>query len=156
MMLFSHWLLWLKNCRFSTNSCKGFIVPLTQQAACSTWKHKVHTKVFISWNAISFFMASSTIWSYFQWFVKSKTKEFCGWQLIILWKGLSSYSRVYRITCDVALCLSCLIHFICTRHFRPKLVNLNESVYCTPIDRASKMWFNERSGSFLWPTIPEL
>ena len=111
MMLFSHWLLWLKNCRFSTNSCKGFIVPLTQQAACSKWKHKVHTKVFISWNAISFFMASSTIWSYFQWFVKSKTKEFCGWQLIILWKGLSSYSRVYRITCDVALCLSCLIHF---------------------------------------------
>ena len=26
-----------------------------------------------------------------------------------------------------------------TRHFRPKLVNGNERVYCTPIDRAFKM-----------------
>ena len=43
-----------------------------------------------------------------------------------------------------------------TRHFRPKLVNWNECVYCTPIDRALKMWFSEGSGSFLWPTIPEL
>ena len=42
------------------------------------------------------------------------------------------------------------------RHFRPKLVNWNETVYCTPIDRALKMWFNEGSGSFLRSTIPEL
>ena len=43
-----------------------------------------------------------------------------------------------------------------SRHFRPKLVHWNESVYCTPIDRALKMWFNKGSGSFLRPTIPEL
>ena len=43
-----------------------------------------------------------------------------------------------------------------SRHFRPKLVYWNESVYCTPIDRALKMWFNKGSGSFLRPTIPEL
>ena len=41
-------------------------------------------------------------------------------------------------------------------HFRLKLVNWNESVYCTPIDRALKMWFNEGSGSFLQSTIPDL
>ena len=28
MMLFSHWLFWLKNWRFSENSCKGFILFL--------------------------------------------------------------------------------------------------------------------------------
>ena len=27
LMLFSDWLFWLKNCRFSTNSCKGFLYP---------------------------------------------------------------------------------------------------------------------------------
>ena len=42
------------------------------------------------------------------------------------------------------------------RHFRPKLVHWNESVYCTPIARALKIWFNEASDSFLRPTIPEL
>ena len=42
------------------------------------------------------------------------------------------------------------------RHFRPKLVNLNVTVSCTPIDRELKMWFNEGSGSLLRPTIPEL
>ena len=42
------------------------------------------------------------------------------------------------------------------KHFRPTLVHWNESVYCTPIDRALKMRFNEWSGSFLRPTIPEL
>ena len=45
---------------------------------------------------------------------------------------------------------------IYNRHFRPKLVHWNESVYCTPIHRALKMRFNEGSGSFLRPTIPEL
>ena len=51
-----------------------------------------------------------------------------------------------------------LVHQInsLNRHFRPKLVNWNESVYCTQIDRALKMWFNKGSGSFLLPTIPEL
>ena len=43
-----------------------------------------------------------------------------------------------------------------SKHFRPKLVNSNESVYCTPIDRALGIWFNEGLGSFLRPTIPEL
>ena len=28
MMLFSHWLFWLKNCRLSTNSCKDFVISL--------------------------------------------------------------------------------------------------------------------------------
>ena len=28
MILFSHWLFWLKNWRFSANSCKGFIASL--------------------------------------------------------------------------------------------------------------------------------
>ena len=42
-----------------------------------------------------------------------------------------------------------------SRHFRPKLVQRNESIYCTPIDRALQMPFNERSGNFLRPTIPE-
>ena len=28
MMLFSHWLFWMKNWRFSANSCEGFIVSL--------------------------------------------------------------------------------------------------------------------------------
>ena len=40
------------------------------------------------------------------------------------------------------------------RYFRPKLVRWNESVYCTPIDRALKMQFNEGSRSFIRPTIP--
>ena len=34
-----------------------------------------------------------------------------------------------------------------TRHFRPKLIHWNKSVYCTPIDRALKMRFNEGSGN---------
>ena len=42
---------------------------------------------------------------------------------------------------------------IVTRHFRPKLVHLNESVYCKPIDRTLKMLFIEESHSFLRPII---
>ena len=38
-----------------------------------------------------------------------------------------------------------------SRHFRPKLVQWHESIYCTPIDRALQMPFNEGSGSFLRP-----
>ena len=37
-----------------------------------------------------------------------------------------------------------LIYII--RHFRPKLIHLNRSVYCTPIDGVLKMWFNDGSG----------
>ena len=44
----------------------------------------------------------------------------------------------------------------CSRHFRPKLVHWNESIYCTPIDRALKMRFNKGSGQPLRATIPEL
>ena len=40
-----------------------------------------------------------------------------------------------------------------SKHFRPKLVHWNESVYCTPIDRALKMRFNEGWGSFLQPGV---
>ena len=47
-------------------------------------------------------------------------------------------------------------YFYSIRHFRPKLVYWNESVCCTPIDRTLKMQFNNRLGSFLRPTIPEL
>ena len=43
-----------------------------------------------------------------------------------------------------------------TEHFRPKLVHWNESVYCTPIDRALTMRFNKGLGSVLPPTISEL
>ena len=32
--------------------------------------------------------------------------------------------------------------------FRPRLAHWNEGVYCTPIDRALKMQFNKRCGSF--------
>ena len=32
MILFSHWLFWLKNWRFSTNSSQGFIVSLKDRA----------------------------------------------------------------------------------------------------------------------------
>ena len=42
------------------------------------------------------------------------------------------------------------------RQFRPKLVDSNETINCTPIDKALKMWFNKGSGSFLRPTILEL
>ena len=35
MTLFSHWLFWLKNWRFSTNSSKGFIVSLGINWNCS-------------------------------------------------------------------------------------------------------------------------
>ena len=34
------------------------------------------------------------------------------------------------------------------RHFRPKLIHWNENIYCTPIDRALKMRFNEGSAAF--------
>ena len=46
------------------------------------------------------------------------------------------------------------IHYI--RHFRPKLVHWNDSIYCTPIDRALQMRSNDGWGSFLRPTVPEL
>ena len=46
-------------------------------------------------------------------------------------------------------------HIKYSGHFRPKLVHWNKSVYCAPIDRALKMRFNEGSGSFLRPAIPE-
>ena len=49
-----------------------------------------------------------------------------------------------------------LFDVIVTRHFRPKSVHLNESVYCKPIDRTLKMLFIEESHSFLRPIIPGL
>ena len=36
MKLFSHWLFWFKNWRFSTNVCKGFIVSLNSYFGNST------------------------------------------------------------------------------------------------------------------------
>ena len=36
----------------------------------------------------------------------------------------------------------------CDRHFRPKLVHWNESVYCTPIDIVLKMLFKEELEAF--------
>ena len=49
-------------------------------------------------------------------------------------------------------------HFgvIVTRHFRPKSVHLNESVYCKPVNRTLKMLFIVDSHSFLRPIISEL
>ena len=38
--------------------------------------------------------------------------------------------------------------YISIRHFSPKLVLWNESIYCTPIDRALKMRFKEGSADF--------
>ena len=45
---------------------------------------------------------------------------------------------------------------IVTRHFRPKLGHLNESVYFKPLNRTLKMLFIEGSDSFPWAMIPEL
>ena len=47
------------------------------------------------------------------------------------WPFLDFSRRIFRI------------HETRCRHFRPILVNWNESVYCTQINRALKMWFNE-------------
>ena len=75
------------------------------------------------------------------------------------WRGLqnifmkSSCSYVLKTswkTINVALKTSS------SRHFRPKLVHWNESVYCATINIALKIQFNESLGSFLWPTIAEL
>ena len=56
-----------------------------------------------------------------------------------------------------ALIFSSNQYFNVNKHFRPKLVNWNERVYLLYTNRQSiKMWFNEGSGSFLRPTIPEL
>ena len=49
--------------------------------------------------------------------------------------------------------VECFEIFSLVSHFRPKLVDWNESVYCTPVNRALKMWFNEGLGRFLRPTI---
>ena len=42
-MLFSHWLFWLKNCFFSTKSCKVFIVFLSKlfHIIFMLWKHSL-------------------------------------------------------------------------------------------------------------------
>ena len=42
-----------------------------------------------------------------------------------------------------------LFDVIVTRPFRPKSVDLNESVHCKPIDRPLKMLLNEDSHNFL-------
>lgn len=36
---------------------------LKTPALLNKWKHKVHTKIFLSWNALSIFWTSSVIWS---------------------------------------------------------------------------------------------
>ena len=43
-----------------------------------------------------------------------------------------------------------------TRHFRPKLVHLNESLFCKSVDRTLKILFIEGSDCFLRPIISEL
>ena len=48
-----------------------------------------------------------------------------------------------------------IFSIIATLCLRPKSGHLNDRVYCKPIDRAKKMLFNKRSGSFLRPIIPE-
>ena len=48
------------------------------------------------------------------------------------------------------------VNYTSNKHLRPKLVCWNESVYCTPIDGALKMRFNEGLDSFLRSTISEL
>ena len=49
-----------------------------------------------------------------------------------------------------------LFDIIVTRHFRPKSVHLNESIYCKPSDRTLKMLLIGESHSFLRPIIPGL
>ena len=48
-----------------------------------------------------------------------------------------------------------IFSIIATLCLRPKSGHLNDRVYCKPIDRAKKMLFNKRSGSFLRQIIPE-
>ena len=64
-------------------------------------------------------------------------------------------TATWQMSLQQDFCLTLLMWSI-GRHFRLKLVHWNKSVYCTPIDRTLKMRFNEGSGSFLRPTIPEL
>ena len=45
MMLFSHWLFWLKYWRFSTNSCKGFIVSLTTPGLMPFHRNNIKIKL---------------------------------------------------------------------------------------------------------------
>ena len=80
---------------------------------------------------------------------KKKTKGLLKWSV----GGTESFSEVDNKNIKT-LKLQTKIAQI--RHFRPKLVCWNESVHCTPIDRTLKMRFNEGSGSFLRPTVPEL
>ena len=48
-----------------------------------------------------------------------------------------------------------IFSIIATLRLRPKSGHLNDRVYCEPIDRAKKMLFSKRSGSFLQQIIPE-
>ena len=75
----------------------------------------------------------------------------------LTWPGKFSYLRK-TLSSRVTPSLSEDVHNFLkkttyVRHFRSKLVNWNESVYCTPIDRALKMRFNEGWGSFLQPGV---
>ena len=103
------------------------------------------------------------------------TSRYCCSGFFLAWNPLGIYFQIYldalkvtfqvlvifhqRQTCTtLALSADCSECFSSPniRHFRLKLVHWNESVYCTPIDKALKMRFKEGSGNFLRPTIPEL
>ena len=42
-----------------------------------------------------------------------------------------------------------------TMHYRPRSVNLNERIYCKPIDATIKILFIEGLGSFLRQNVPD-
>ena len=97
------------------------------------------------------------------WFILKKTSAqvfTCKFYKIFhktyLWRKFAS-SCFWKCFFYITLLDDCFYIFEdLTRHFRPRLVHWNESVYCIPIDRALKMRFNEGSSSFLRPVIPEL
>ena len=62
------------------------------------------------------------------------------WLNNTLWQSSEYAWSTFHMVLDKAL-------QVCetSRHFRPKLVHWNKSVYCTPIDRALKMQFNKRT-----------
>ena len=86
--------------------------------------------------------------------------HFFSFQLCITENSKVSQSEINYIKIQtMSLVLNLFQHFHHSpttecKYFRLKLVQLNESVYCTPIDRALKMQFNEGSRSFIRPTIP--
>ena len=145
---------------FKTSSCSSYQLQL--EAYCFLLHPKLRIKFYTYWNINWFKKNMPNCLSYLTVNLYLSFLFYINISVTIFkfkkWITIPSCFRNEKISYS-ALALNFNdwpFGIIVIRHFRPKSGHINDKVYCKPINKTVKMLFNEKSGNFLRPSIPEL